>query len=87
MLNLSKITTIAALFQIFSDIENKGIWNLCMSVNNVQLPTGYYIGVSAATGDLSDAHDVVSLKMFEQEFAHVERVGEVGVRYWSSILV
>lgn len=61
---------------IFTDIENKGVWNLCMSVNNVQLPTGYYFGISAATGDLSDAHDVISVKMFEQEFAHVERVGE-----------
>uniref|UniRef100_A0A8R1DXR2 L-type lectin-like domain-containing protein n=1 Tax=Caenorhabditis japonica TaxID=281687 RepID=A0A8R1DXR2_CAEJA len=61
---------------IFTDVENKAVWNLCMSVNNVQLPTGYYFGMSAATGDLSDAHDVVSVKMFEQEFSHVERVGE-----------
>ncbi|CAI2355568.1 unnamed protein product [Caenorhabditis sp. 36 PRJEB53466] len=65
---------------IFTDIENKGVWNLCMSVNNVQLPTGYFFGVSAATGDLSDGHDVVSVKMFEQEFAHVERIGEADRR-------
>lgn len=61
---------------IFTDISGKYEWKLCFSVNNVQLPTGYYFGISAATGDLSDNHDVISVKMFEQEFAHVERDGE-----------
>ncbi|CAI5455032.1 unnamed protein product [Caenorhabditis angaria] len=65
---------------IFTDIENKGTWKLCMSVNDVQLPTGYYLGFSAATGDLSDAHDVIGVKTFEQEFAHVERAGEADRR-------
>ncbi|KHJ95059.1 Legume-like lectin family protein [Oesophagostomum dentatum] len=61
---------------IFTDITGKYEWKLCLSVNNVQLPTGYYFGISAATGDLSDNHDVIAVKMFEQEFAHVDRVGE-----------
>ncbi|CAD6188954.1 unnamed protein product [Caenorhabditis auriculariae] len=65
---------------IFTDVEGQGIWKQCMSVNNVQLPTGYYLGMSAATGDLSDNHDIISVKMFEQEFAHVERVGEMNRR-------
>ncbi|CAB3401088.1 unnamed protein product [Caenorhabditis bovis] len=65
---------------IFTDIDNKGVWEKCMSVNNVQLPTGYYFGMSAATGDLSDAHDIIAVKAFEQEFAHVERVGEIDRR-------
>ncbi|VDM74310.1 unnamed protein product [Strongylus vulgaris] len=57
---------------IFTDIAGKFEWKLCLSVNNVQLPTGYYFGISAAT----DNHDVIGVKMFEQEFAHVDRVGE-----------
>ncbi|VDL73678.1 unnamed protein product [Nippostrongylus brasiliensis] len=61
---------------IFTDISGKYEWKLCMSVSNVQLPTGYYFGVSAATGDLSDNHDVIGVKMFEQEYAHVDRIGE-----------
>ncbi|PAV75076.1 hypothetical protein WR25_02017 [Diploscapter pachys] len=61
---------------IFTDITGNSEWKLCMSVNNVQLPTGYYFGMSSATGDLSDNHDIVAVKMFEQEFAHVDRVGE-----------
>ncbi|VDM42339.1 unnamed protein product [Toxocara canis] len=46
----------------------------------LRLPTGYYFGMSAATGDLADNHDIVSVKMFEQEFAHVEKEGEVNRR-------
>ena len=40
-------------------------------VEGVQLPTGYYFGMSAATGDLSDAHDVISVRMFELETSDV----------------
>lgn len=28
-------------------------WKVCFSTENVDLPTGYYFGVSAATGDLA----------------------------------
>ena len=31
----------------------------------VTLPTGYYFGMSATTGDLSDNHDIVSIKTYE----------------------
>lgn len=48
-----------------TDIDNKGLFKECFSVAGVKLPVGYYLGVSAATGDLSDAHDVISLKMFD----------------------
>lgn len=39
----------------------------CIAVENVRLPVGYYFGLSAATGDLSDAHDIYSLRFFEVE--------------------
>ena len=28
------------------------------------MPTGYYFGFSAATGDLSDNHDIISVKTY-----------------------
>ena len=47
------------------DVANKRTWKPCFSVDGVHLPTGYYFGVSAATGDLSDNHDVTGLKTYE----------------------
>ena len=50
---------------VSTDIDGKSEWKEYFSVSGIQLPTGYFIGVSAATGELSDAHDVVSIKTFE----------------------
>lgn len=36
-------------------------------MSGVKLPTGYYFGVSATTGDLSDNHDVLAIKFYELE--------------------
>ncbi|KAK7006068.1 Vesicular integral-membrane protein VIP36, partial [Halocaridina rubra] len=47
------------------DIDNKMAFKQCFTVGGVILPTGYFLGVSAATGDLSDAHDIVSLKLYD----------------------
>lgn len=40
-------------FQVFQDTDNVGRWKQCFKVPGVHLPTGYYLGLSAATGDLS----------------------------------
>lgn len=50
---------------VSTDIENKAAWKECFTVKGVRLPTGYYFGVTATTGDLSDIHDIISIKMFE----------------------
>ncbi len=50
-----------------TDIEGKNEWKECFSIKGVRLPTGYYFGVTAATGDLSDNHDIVSIKTYELE--------------------
>lgn len=50
-----------------TDVENKHEWKLCFESSNVLLPTGYYLGASATTGDLSDNHDILSLKFYELE--------------------
>ena len=36
-----------------------------LHTEGVRLPTGYYFGMSATTGDLSDNHDIVSIKTYE----------------------
>ncbi|XP_058450946.1 vesicular integral-membrane protein VIP36 isoform X2 [Malaya genurostris] len=52
---------------VSTDLENKNTWKQCFQVNGVKLPTGYHFGVSATTGDLSDNHDLLSIKFFELE--------------------
>ena len=47
------------------DLDNKRAWKECFAINNVKLPTGYYFGVTATTGDLSDAHDIIGIKTYE----------------------
>ena len=54
---------------ISHDIHNKRAWAPCFSMDGVKLPTGYYFGMSATTGDLSDAHDVISIKTYELDTA------------------
>lgn len=50
---------------VSTDIENKSAWKECFKVEGVQLPTGYYLGASATTGDLSDNHDIISVRLYE----------------------
>jgi len=50
---------------VLTDVENNRVWKECFKVSGVRLPTGYYFGFSAATGDLSDNHDLLSVRLFE----------------------
>ncbi|XP_018576972.1 vesicular integral-membrane protein VIP36 [Anoplophora glabripennis] len=50
---------------VSTDLENKAAWKECFQVKGVRLPTGYHIGLSATTGDLSDNHDIMSIRLFE----------------------
>jgi mannose-binding-like lectin 2 len=45
------------------DIHGKHEWRDCTEVPS--LPLGYYFGTSSITGDFSDNHNVISLKLFE----------------------
>lgn len=53
------------ILTVQTDIDNKNDWKLCFSSARVVLPTGYYFGASAETGDLSDNHDILSFKFYE----------------------
>jgi len=67
------IRYVGETLSVFTDISGLGKWKQCLKVDGVRLPTHYFFGVSAATGDLSDNHDVISIKMFEQEYSRAER--------------
>uniref|UniRef100_A0A915HYC9 L-type lectin-like domain-containing protein n=1 Tax=Romanomermis culicivorax TaxID=13658 RepID=A0A915HYC9_ROMCU len=62
---------------VYIDIDNAYVWRECFSVGEVRLPTGYYIGLSAATGDLSDNHDIIAVKMYEIDVPRAEREQDV----------
>ncbi|KXJ28729.1 Vesicular integral-membrane protein VIP36 [Exaiptasia diaphana] len=47
------------------DVDGKGEWTECFDVGGIKLPTGLYFGVSAATGELADNHDIISMKLYE----------------------
>ncbi|CAM9375667.1 vesicular integral-membrane protein VIP36-like isoform X1 [Lampetra fluviatilis] len=68
---------------VMLDVDNRDEWRECLDVAGVSLPTGYHFGASAVTGDLSDNHDVVSLKLYELS---VERPAEDSEVDRSSVL-
>jgi lectin, mannose-binding 2 len=47
------------------DADNQNQWKECFSVDRVHLPTQYYFGFGSATGDLSDNHDIISVKTYQ----------------------
>ncbi|XP_028270420.1 VIP36-like protein [Parambassis ranga] len=47
------------------DVDGKQEWRECADITGVRLPTGYFFGASSATGDLSDNHDIISMKLYQ----------------------
>jgi len=39
-------------------------WSPCFRVENISLPTNPFLGFSAMTGDVSDAHDIISVNSY-----------------------
>nr|CUU00450.1 hypothetical transcript [Hymenolepis microstoma] len=62
---LTRITYTKNVLSVDMDINNQNEWTNCFSVKGVHLPTGYYLGISAATGDLTDTHDILFLKTYD----------------------
>ncbi|XP_067264499.1 lectin, mannose-binding 2-like a isoform X1 [Chanodichthys erythropterus] len=50
---------------IMLDIDGQHEWRDCLDVPGVRLPQGFYFGASAVTGDLSDNHDLISMKLYQ----------------------
>ncbi|XP_043276346.1 vesicular integral-membrane protein VIP36 [Venturia canescens] len=79
--NLDHDTHIAIRYEadtltVSTDIANKEAWQECFQVKGIKLPTEYYFGVSATTGDLSDNHDVISIRLFELDLADDAKTDE-----------
>lgn len=58
-----------------------GGWSSCFSVQDVDLPTGFYLGMSAATGDLADNHDIISVRVYDLEPSDPNKVDQLD---WST---
>ncbi|XP_067879495.1 VIP36-like protein isoform X2 [Heterodontus francisci] len=58
---------------VMINIEGKNEWKDCIDIPGVKLPLGYYFGISSATGDLTDNHDIISVKVYQLT---VERMPE-----------
>jgi mannose-binding lectin 2 len=63
------IRYVGDILTVLHDTEGTGRWKQCFSVPGVHLPTGYHFGLSSATGDLSDNHDIIAVKVYEIEYA------------------
>ncbi|XP_054468174.1 lectin, mannose-binding 2-like a [Anoplopoma fimbria] len=50
---------------VMIDIDGQHEWRDCLDLPGVRLPQGYYFGATAITGDLSDNHDIISLKLYQ----------------------
>ena len=46
------------------DVDGQGTWRQCFVKTGLVLPCGYYFGVTAATGDLTDNHDVTAIRTY-----------------------
>ncbi|KAG8011617.1 VIP36-like protein [Nibea albiflora] len=58
------------------DVDGKREWKDCADITGVRLPTGYFFGASSATGDLSDNHDIISMKLYELTVERAEEEEE-----------
>lgn len=47
------------------DVDGQGSWRQCFTKTGLKLPGGYFLGVTAATGDLTDNHDVLALRTYQ----------------------
>ncbi|XP_035496418.1 lectin, mannose-binding 2-like b isoform X1 [Scophthalmus maximus] len=72
--------------KLMVDVDGKQEWKHCADITGLRLPTGYFFGASSATGDLSDNHDIISMKLYQltverslEEEKEVEEEEEVTV--------
>uniref|UniRef100_A0A7I4Y7X6 L-type lectin-like domain-containing protein n=1 Tax=Haemonchus contortus TaxID=6289 RepID=A0A7I4Y7X6_HAECO len=55
------------VLQVFYSLpkDNENQWTHCTNASNLYLPVDYHMGISAATGDLTTGHDILSFKVYE----------------------
>ena len=58
VLKANKVNVFSRLvLQVQFDVRDDGEWKDCMRISGVKLPTNYFFGFSAATGDLAGLFD------------------------------
>ncbi|XP_074525389.1 lectin, mannose-binding 2-like b isoform X3 [Halichoeres trimaculatus] len=50
---------------VMVDVDGRQQWKDCADIIGLRLPNGYFFGASSATGDLSDNHDIISMKLYQ----------------------
>ncbi|KAM4616752.1 lectin, mannose-binding 2-like b [Polymixia lowei] len=50
---------------VMTDVDGKQEWKECAEITGLRLPLGYYFGASSVTGDLSDNHDLISMRLYQ----------------------
>ncbi len=59
---------------VSTDIKGENSWAECFSIDDIHLPTHYYFGFSAATGELSDNHDIISVHTYQLDSNELRRM-------------
>lgn len=58
----AKLTFVAGLFlELKIHSKEWDLWETCFKLENVKLPQNPFLGFTSLTGDVSDAHDIVSV--------------------------
>lgn len=61
----AKITYSKGSLMVVLDTSGNGYWSPCLQIDHLNLPHGYYLGFTAATGGLHDFHDVYSCTTYD----------------------
>eukprot|EP00727_Mastigamoeba_balamuthi_P011672 m51a1_g7127 putative C-tail anchored protein, Lectin domain (385) ;mRNA; f:183436-185483 len=60
-----KVSYVDRQLRVLYSLQPGSAWTQCFAVDRITLPTGYYFGWSAATGDLADDHDVSNITVVD----------------------
>jgi hypothetical protein len=71
------ISYVNRMLQVKVDVSRSGQWEVVAELPHVDLPPGYFFGLTAATGGLSDNHDIFSFMCYsyppyDQQQQHME---------------
>lgn len=73
----ARVTYRERILKVELDVKNQGQWESCFFAFDVDLPAGYFFGATAATGDLADNHDILSIKVSEPPPLSAEELDEM----------
>ena len=85
LLNIN-ISLFGCYLQVSIDIENKNEWKECFSVKGVRLPTGYYFGATATTGELAGTYKSMYHTGIRPQFHQLEKRLCAKKRTWCALI-